>query len=148
MLQISFLRENQEKVVKGLQKRHFPEAEEAVKTVVEKDQQRRNTQTELDQILASSKTVSKKIGQLMKEGKKDEAEAAKQETSLLKERSKTLGEQLKQYEDELAQLLYNLPNIPNDKVPEGRSAEDNEVNRAMGRSARASRFSKTSLGVD
>lgn len=127
MLQISFLRENQEKVVKGLQKRHFPEAEKAVKSVVEKDQQRRSTQTELDQILASSKTVSKKIGQLMKEGKKEEAEAAKQETSLLKERSKTLGEQLKQYEEELSQLLYNLPNLPNDKVPEGKTSDDNQV---------------------
>ncbi|WPP48241.1 serine--tRNA ligase [Catalinimonas niigatensis] len=127
MLQISFLRENQEKVLAGLQKRHFPEAEKAVKATIEKDQQRRITQTELDQILASSNFVSKKIGQLMKEGKKEEAEAAKQETSALKERSKTLSEQLKKYEDELTQLLYNLPNLPNSKVPQGKTAEDNQV---------------------
>lgn len=127
MLQISFLRENQEKVVKGLQKRHFPEAEKAVQATIEKDQQRRSIQAELDQVLASSNAISKKIGQWMKEGKKEEAGAAKQETSALKERSKILSEQLKQYEDELTQLLYNLPNLPNSKVPQGKTAEDNQV---------------------
>lgn len=127
MLQISFLRENQEKVVEGLQKRHFPEAEKAVRATIAKDQQRRNAQMELDKVLASSNSISKKIGQLMKEGKREEAEAAKQETSALKERNKILSEQLKQYEDELAQLLYNLPNLPNSKVPEGKTAEDNQV---------------------
>jgi len=127
MLQISFLRENQEKAIEGLQKRHFPEAEKTVKTIIDTDQQRRSTQTELDQVLASSKSVSKKIGQLMKEGKKEEAEAAKQETSSLKERSKQLSEQLKQYEEELNNLLYHVPNLPGPQVPEGKTANDNAV---------------------
>ncbi|MEK6476125.1 serine--tRNA ligase [Catalinimonas sp. 4WD22] len=127
MLQISFLRENQEKVVEGLQKRHFPEAGKAVKTVVEKDQQRRSTQTELDEILKSLNILSKMIGQFMKEGKKSVAEEHKKKSIALKERSKTLGEQLKQYEEELSQLLYNLPNLPNDKVPEGKTSDNNQV---------------------
>lgn len=127
MLQISFLRENQEKAVKALQKRNFPEAEKSIKAIVDKDQQRRSTQAELDQVLAASNATSKKIGQLMKEGKKDEAEAAKQETSALKEKSKRLGEQLRQYEQELTQMLYNIPNLPHESVPKGKSAEDNEL---------------------
>jgi seryl-tRNA synthetase len=127
MLQISFLRENQAKAVKALQKRNFPEAEKSIKAIVDKDQQRRSTQAELDQVLAASNATSKKIGQLMKEGKKDEAEAAKQETSALKEKSKRLGEQLRQYEQELTQMLYNIPNLPHESVPKGKSAEDNEL---------------------
>lgn len=127
MLQISFIRENQEKVVEGLAKRHFPEAEKTVQEIIDKDQQRRSTQTELDQVLAASKATSKKIGQLMKEGKREEAEAAKKETSALKEKSKTLAEDLKTYEHALEQLLYNVPNLPSEKVPEGKNADDNVV---------------------
>jgi seryl-tRNA synthetase len=127
MLQTSFIRDNQEKVIAGLQKRYFPEAEKTVREIIEKDQQRRYTQTELDQVLATSKATSKKIGQLMKEGKRDAAAAAKQETSALKEKSKSLSEDLKKYESALAQLLYNVPNLPADQVPEGKTADDNVV---------------------
>lgn len=127
MLQISFIRENREKTIKGLQKRHYPDAESAVSLIIEKDQQRRSTQTELDQTLSASKSISKKIGLLMKEGKKQGAEAAKQETSYLKDKSKALAEALKQYELELEQMLYNVPNLPSAQVPEGRSAQDNVV---------------------
>jgi len=127
MLQISYLRENQESVIAGLQKRHFPQAERTVHEIVETDLRRRNTQSELDQVLATSKATSKKIGQLMKEGKRDEAEAAKQETTSLKEKSKTLGEDLKTYESQLEMLLYNVPNLPHESVPHGKSANDNQV---------------------
>lgn len=127
MLQISFLRENQEEVIAGLKKRHFPEAERTIHEIVEADQRRRSTQTQLDQVLATSKATSKKIGQLMKEGKREEAEAAKQETSSLKEKSKTLSEDLKSYESQLEKLLYNIPNLPHSSVPEGKSADDNQV---------------------
>jgi seryl-tRNA synthetase len=127
MLQISFIRENQERVIAGLQKRHFPEAEKTVREIIDKDQLRRSTQTELDQVLASSKATSRKIGQLMKEGKREEAESAKKETSTLKEQSKSLSESLKTYEYELEQLLYNVPNLPSKQVPDGKNADDNVV---------------------
>ncbi|MFP4089913.1 MAG: serine--tRNA ligase [Cyclobacteriaceae bacterium] len=127
MLQISFIRENNDKVVQGLQKRHFPEAARAIDEILHTDQQRRSTQAELDQVLASSNSAAKQIGQLMKDGKREEAEQYKQETAALKARSKELGEQLREYEEALTRQLYNIPNLPHDKVPEGRTSEDNQV---------------------
>jgi len=132
MLQLFLIREDQEAVVRSLQKRNFPEAQHTVQAIIDQDQRRRRTQAELDQVLSDSKQVSKKIGQLMKDGKKEEAEAAKQETSALKEKSKVLSEQLKDYEETLTQMLYNLPNLPHERVPEGKTAEDNRIDLQVG----------------
>lgn len=127
MLQIVYIRENKEQVIRGLEKRFFPDAAAIVDAVLEKDQQRRNAQVTLDEILAASNAAAREIGGLIKAGKKEDAEAAKKQTAELKVKSKDLSNQLRQYEDELAEILINIPNIPHPSIPEGKTAEDNEV---------------------
>ena len=127
MLQVSHIIENQESVVKGLIRRGVAHAEQAIETLLSTDTQRRQTQTELDKVLAESNQISKQIGQLMKQGKKEEAETAKQQTTELKEKSKALTEELRRHEESLQDQLYQLPNVPHPSVPDGRTADDNEV---------------------
>jgi serine--tRNA ligase len=124
MLQLSYIRDNKEKVIKGLNKRHFKELE-LIDQVLDLDEKRRATQAELDQVLAQSNKLSKEVGALMKAGKKEEAEEVKSQTAQYKELTKKLGDTLDQVTQELTQLLYRIPNIPTDIVPEGKSAEDN-----------------------
>ena len=124
MLQLSYIRDNKEKVIKGLNKRHFKELE-LIDQVLDLDEKRRATQAELDQVLAQSNKLSKEVGALMKAGKKEEAEERKSQTAQYKELTKKLGDTLDQVTQELTQLLYRIPNIPTDIVPEGKSAEDN-----------------------
>ncbi len=124
MLQLSYIRDNKEKVIKGLNKRHFKELE-LIDQVLDLDEKRRSTQAELDQVLAQSNKLSKEVGALMKAGKKEEAEEIKSQTAQYKELTKKLGDTLDQVTQELTQLLYRIPNIPTDIVPEGKSAEDN-----------------------
>ncbi|ELR70948.1 Seryl-tRNA synthetase [Fulvivirga imtechensis AK7] len=127
MLQVAYIRENREKVVSGLNKRRFGNAAETIDKVMELDDLRKNTQSKHDQVLAESNSLSKQIGGLMREGKKEEAEEIKKKTADLKMESKQLGEELSRCEEELKQLLYTIPNIPNDNVPEGAGADDNQV---------------------
>ena len=127
MLQISHITQNQELVVKGLARRGVAQAELLIEKLLQTDQERRQTQTELDKVLAESNRISKQIGQLMQQGKKDEAEAAKQQTTDLKEHSKSLTEQLRQHEEAQEHQLYQLPNVPHPSVPDGNTADDNEV---------------------
>ena len=124
MLQISYIRENKEKVLTGLRKRNFGELE-LVEQAIALDEKRRALQTELDEALSKSNKLSKEIGALMKEGKKEEAEAAKEQTAQYKELTKRLNAELDQTATSLTQVLYRIPNIPNEIVPEGKSAEDN-----------------------
>lgn len=124
MLQISYIRENKEKVLTGLKKRNFGELE-LVEQAIALDEKRRALQTELDEALSKSNKLSKEIGVLMKEGKKEEAEAAKEQTAQYKELTKRLNAELDQTATSLTQVLYRIPNIPNEIVPEGKSAEDN-----------------------
>lgn len=124
MLQLSYIRDNKEKVIKGLNKRHFKELK-LIDQVLDLDEKRRATQAELDQVLAQSNKLSKEVGALMKAGKKEEAEEIKSQTAQYKELTKKLGDTLDQVTQELTQLLYRIPNIPTDIVPEGKSAEDN-----------------------
>ena len=124
MLQISYIRENKEKVLTGLKKRNFGELE-LVEQVIALDEKRRALQTELDEALSKSNKLSKEIGALMKEGKKEEAEAAKEQTAQYKELTKRLNAELDQTTTSLTQVLYRIPNIPNEIVPEGKSADDN-----------------------
>jgi seryl-tRNA synthetase len=127
MLQVPFIRDNKETTLAGLRKKHFANAEAAVEQVLTLDQQRRDTQKELDEVLAQSNTKAKEIGALMKSGQKEAAEAAKAETATLKNRSKELDEALTQAEQQLQAILVTIPNLPHSSVPEGRSADDNEV---------------------
>ena len=126
MLQVNFLRENKERVLQGLQKRNFKQldlVEEAIST----DDERKKFQFELDQNLAEMNKISKEIGILMKEAKKEEAEAAKSKTAEFKENSQNLQQKLKDTEARLLEILYLIPNIPYEKVVAGTSADDNEI---------------------
>lgn len=124
MLQISYIRENKEKVLTGLKKRNFGELE-LVEQAIALDEKRRALQTELDEALSKSNKLSKEIGALMKEGKKEEAEEAKAQTAQYKELTKRLNAELDETTTSLTQVLYRIPNIPNEIVPEGKSADDN-----------------------
>ena len=127
MLQTSFIIEHQDAVVQGLARRGLAQAASLIEAIVATDQQRRSTQGELDTLLATSNTLSKQIGQLMKAGQRENAELVKQQTAELKDRTKSLTEQLRQYEEHLAKQLYNIPNLPHESVPDGQSAADNQV---------------------
>lgn len=127
MLQINIIRQRKEQVIKGLQKRNVKDAEGKIDKVIELDTLRRQTQQERDELLAEGNKVSKQIGELMKSGKREEAEKVKEKSAALKTQSKELGEQLINYEDELQKLLYTIPNIANEHVPAGSTAEDNEI---------------------
>lgn len=126
MLQVNFLRENKERVLEGLKKRNFKELD-LVDAAITADDERKKLQFELDSQLSEMNKISKEIGMLIKDGKKQEAEAAKSKTSQYKESSKELESQLKDIEKNLLNILYQLPNIPNEKVVAGVSADDNEI---------------------
>lgn len=125
MLQVAFIRENRETVLKGLAKRNFKNAAEMVDKTILADEERRAIQTELDAILAESNKLSKDIGDLFKSGETQKAAILKKKTIQLKDKSKELSENLQQKATELQELLYLIPNIPNEIVPEGTCAEDN-----------------------
>ncbi len=124
MLQISYIRENQEKVIAALAKRHM-DARALVETVIQLDENRRSTQVALDNTLAEANKLSASIGEMMKSGEKAKAEILKQKTSQLKETSKELSEKLEAFAAELQQNMYLLPNLPADIVPEGKTPEEN-----------------------
>ena len=123
MLTIKQITENTDAVVRGLEKKHFKNAKEAIEQVLALNNKRRSTQTLLDNNLAEVNTLSKSIGQLMKEGKKDEAETAKARVGQLKEANKTLQADMDQAAQDLQQLLYTIPNVPYDEVPGGMETE-------------------------
>lgn len=124
MLQISYIRENKDLVINGLKKRNFKELE-LVEKAISLDENRRLIQTKLDNALAESNKLSKEIGALMKEGKRQEAEQAKEQTADLKEQVKQYSASLEETVNALNNILYRIPNIPNAIVPEGKTAEDN-----------------------
>ncbi len=127
MLTLKLINEETERVIRGLEKKHFPNAKEAIDQVLAVDKKRREAQQELDKSLNEQKQLSGQIGRLMKEGKKDEAEQVKAQVAQLKEKSKQMDELMAKAQDEMTQLLCQIPNIPYDEVPEGKAAEDNHV---------------------
>jgi seryl-tRNA synthetase len=127
MLSLPYIRENTELVIKGLLVRNFKNAEALVEEVIEADSKRRSVQTELDNILSESNKISKEIGKLFQSGEVQKANIAKEKTSQLKEKSKILSDTLGEAEEALNELLYQIPNIPNELVPPGNSEEDNQV---------------------
>ena len=131
MLELSFIRNNKERVLTGLQKRNFSQEELAiVDQVIELDDQRKKIQTKLDQLLAERNKLSKDIGRLFKEGKQAEANAMKEKVSALKEEGAQLEESFKHTKAQLQEQLYKLPNVPHESVPKGSTDEDNEVAQA------------------
>ena len=127
MLTLKLINEETERVIRGLEKKHFPNAKEAINEVLAVDKKRREAQQELDKCLNEQKQLSGQIGRLMKEGKKDEAEQVKAQVADLKEKSKQYDETMAKAQDEMTQLLCQIPNIPYDEVPEGKAADDNRV---------------------
>lgn len=125
MLQVAFIREHKENVIQRLTKRNI-DASQMIEQVLQLDEDRRALQTQLDNTLAESNSISKEIGNLFKSGKAAEANALKEKTTLLKEDSKTLNEQLNSKVEALRTLLYKIPNVPNQIVPAGNTDEDNE----------------------
>jgi seryl-tRNA synthetase len=125
MLQVPYIRENRDAVIKGLAKRNI-DATLMVDEAISLDEDRRSLQTQLDNILAESNSLSKEIGNLFKSGETQKANLLKEKTIQLKEDSKSLGDQLNNTIETLNQLLYKIPNIPNILVPSGSSETDNE----------------------
>jgi len=131
MLTLKFIAENKDLVIKGLAKKCF-DANDIVDEILKLDATRRATQVNLDASLAELNQLSRSIGQFMKEGKKDEAESAKQRSAELKESNKSLDAEMKSAEEALQELLVQLPNLPHESVPEGRRSEDNVIEKSGG----------------
>jgi seryl-tRNA synthetase len=124
MLQVSQLRENRDSIIAALAKRN-KDFSQQIDEIIRLDEIRRKSQNDLDNNLAEANKLSKEIGDFFKSGKKEEAEAAKPRVAALKETAKELEQTLQQTEDAQKQLLYTIPNVPNDIVPNGKVAEDN-----------------------
>ncbi len=131
MLTLKVIRENRDEVVEKLTKKNF-DSEKIIDAIIELDDKRRISQTALDSHLSEINTLSKSIGGFMREGRKEEAESAKQRVAELKEVSKNYETTLKDAETEIQNLLVTIPNLPHDSVPVGKSAEDNLVERSGG----------------
>ena len=126
MLQLNTIREEKDRVLTGLKKRNFKELS-LIDDIIALDEKRRSTQLSLDETLAKSNNLSKEIGSLFKAGETDKANTLKEQTATLKEDIKTLTDTLNTTVEELNDLLYRVPNIPNELVPEGTSEADNVV---------------------
>ena len=127
MLTLKLIHDETERVIAGLEKKHFKGAREAIDQVLGVDKRRREAQQTLDSNLSEAKKLASQIGMLMKQGKKDEADEVKAKVAQLKETNKQLETEKSDCESELTTLLCQIPNIPYDEVPEGVSAEDNHV---------------------
>lgn len=127
MLQVSFIIENKEKVIEGLKKKHFENASEYIEKVIELEQQRKKLITQSNEIKNKINTLSKEIGNLFKSGKTTEGEQLKQQSTEYKNQESKIDEERKRVEEELHKILLLLPNIPHASVPEGRTAEHNQV---------------------
>ena len=126
MLQVAYIKQNKELVLKGLSVRNFTDAESIIQEILNVDEIRKATQTELDAVLAESNKISKEIGNLFNSGERQKATILKEKTGQLKEQSKDLNEKLNTTQIQLTELLYQIPNIPHQTVPSGNTDEDNE----------------------
>ncbi len=126
MLDINLIRQDAEGVIEKLKVKNF-EAGNTIEKILEIDKNRRTVQKNLDDTLAQSKQIAREIGKLFKEGKQEEANAKKEETTKLKAKSKDLAGELEELQKQQQALLTEIPNIPHPSVPTGKSDEDNEV---------------------
>lgn len=126
MLQVSYIRENRDEVLSRLSVRNFKQPE-LVDQIIKLDDDRRQTQTLFDSLSAEANAAAKQIGDLMRQGKKEEAESVKAKTASFKEQIKSLGEKLSAIEILLQNELVLLPNLPHSSVPKGTGADDNVV---------------------
>lgn len=127
MLTLKLITEDKERVIKGLEKKHFNGAREAIENVLATDKRRREAQQQLDKTKQEAKQLASQIGALMKQGKREEADEVKKQVAELKQADKDLQEAMDTAKKEMDALLCTIPNIPYDEVPEGSCAEDNHV---------------------
>lgn len=127
MLTLKLISEETERVIKGLEKKHFQGAREAVEKVLEYNEIRRKAQQKLDANKQQQNRLSKQIGSLMKEGYKAEAENIKEQVAELKAADKALEEVMEKAQKDMTEVLLSIPNIPNDDVPEGKDTNDNVI---------------------
>ena len=127
MLRIADIINDRKKVIIGLEKKHVHNASQQIDLLLQLDENRRSTQSEMDSVLNELKIISKQIGVLLQSGDKAGAEKVKAHTAELKSKSKTLQDKLKSTEELLTEALYNLPNYAHELVPDGHSSEDNKV---------------------
>lgn len=126
MLQLNEILKNKEAVIKALAKKHF-KAEEIIENIIELDQVRRESKAKLDNTLAESNRLAAEIGKLFKSGNREAAEELKAKTTELKELSKELSEKFDKAQEQMNKLIVEMPNMPCELVPEGKTAEDNVV---------------------
>jgi seryl-tRNA synthetase len=132
MLQLSYIRENKEDVLKRLAIKNFKDAESIIDSILQLDDNRKLAQRQADDVKAEANGLAKQIGELMKTGKKDEAETLKLKTTELKLNEKQFDDELKAIEAEIQKILVTVPNTPNLTVPKGKTPEDNEVVNEVG----------------
>ncbi len=125
MLQINYIRDNKADVLKRLSIKNFKDAEQIIDQVLELDNKRRAAQKEADTVKAEANAIAKQVGELMRTGKKEEAELVKAKSAELKQTEKQLDEQQVQLEAQVQQLLVTVPNTPHLSVPLGKTPEDN-----------------------
>ena len=133
MLQLQVIRDQTDKVIAGLKKRNFKDAEAAIENVIRIDKQRREVQQKSDDLKAKLNADSKSIGELIKQGKTTEADKLRADIATLKEQIKQAETLLPETETSLKNLLYSIPNVPAEKVPQGKSPEDNITTREWGK---------------
>ncbi len=126
MLNISYIRENRDLVIERLKIKNFP-ATEIIDRILAADEKRRNSQARSDSLQAELRILSKSIGMLFRDGKKEEAEQAQQKTAGLKEEIRGLQQDFNEASELMNELLVQVPNLPHTSVPEGKGADDNEV---------------------
>jgi seryl-tRNA synthetase len=126
MLLVPFIRENREHVIERLQRKNFKNID-LVNVIISLDEKRRSLQNQSDTLASEANQIAKQVGDLMRAGKKEEAELTKQKSSEYKEQQKSLLEQLAEAEQQLQQALVQLPNLPHSSVPAGITPEENEV---------------------
>ncbi len=133
MLQVQVLREEKDRVIEGLAKRNFKDAEALVNEAIEIDKNRRETQKRADELKAKSNADSKKIGELIKAAKMDEATNLKSEIASDKHHIKIWEEGLVKQEKDLQEILYKIPNVPHSNVPAGKNSDDNKYFDTVGK---------------
>lgn len=127
MLEISYLRENRESAITGLEKRNITGITSIVDELLSQDDQRKKIQSDLDELLAEANQLAKEIGDCYKSGEKEEAEALKEKVASIKSETTELETQLKDVKASIEELLLTVPNVPFHLVPAGSTAEDNEI---------------------
>ena len=131
MLEITRIRAEKDAIIEGLKKRTVDYSRE-IEAIIAADEQWRTTKTELEKIQAESNQISKEIGILFQEGKAAEANAAKENTTVLKAQEQELRQTVLELENKITELLYQVPNVPIALVPNGKSEKDNEVVEEVG----------------